>query len=52
MIKLKLKNTFLIVGLLLLIGCNSSNDEIIIGKASIIPKPAEQVVGEGYFEID
>ena len=52
MIKLKLIKAFFVASILLFIGCNCSNDELVIGKASIIPKPAELVVGEGYFEID
>ena len=51
MIKLNVKKTFFVASLLLLIGC-SNNGELKIGLASIIPKPAEQIIGEGHFEIN
>lgn len=38
--------------LLILIGCQSQKQELKTGQVSIIPKPVEQVIGQGYFEID
>lgn len=38
--------------LILTAGCNSSKVELKIGTVGIIPKPMNQTIGEGYFEIN
>ena len=41
----------ILMGIILLIGCESKNTKLKVGQVSIIPKPAQQVLGKGYFEI-
>ena len=39
------------IGLFVLMGCESTNEELKIGQVSIIPKPVEQIIGEGFFKL-
>ncbi len=49
---MKIGIPLIVIGLFMLSSCNAPTGALKIGEAAIIPKPWEQVIGEGHFEID